>query len=101
MTPLPTFADLRARTLWVQAALRHKGSSFAAIGRKHGWHRMTVRQAMFHALDAQERAIAEELGVTQQALFPERYDVQGNRLHHVFKNSRRAGPHNVNTQDAA
>jgi Ner family transcriptional regulator len=100
MSLLPTFSSDRERTFWVQARLKLLNTSFAAIARENSWSRNTVRGAMFMALDAQERAIAEKLGVTQQALFPERYDAEGNRLHAV-KNTPQRGTHNVNKREAA
>jgi lambda repressor-like predicted transcriptional regulator len=101
MSFLPPFSDSRERTFWVQAALRHKGSSFAAIGRKHGWSRITVAGAMHTPCDPQERAIAAELGVTQQELFPERFDATGKRLHHVRHNTAGRGAGNVKNSEAA
>jgi len=70
------------------------GSSYAAIAREIGCERQTVQQAMSIASDPQERAIAQKLGVTQQQLFPERYDARGHRLHPV-KNSGLHAPGNV------
>lgn len=68
----------------MKAQLELKGSSFAAIAEELGCRRQSVQQAMHQPSDAQERAIAKKLGVTQQQLFPERYDPRtGRRLHEV------------------
>lgn len=101
MTTLPTFADPRERTIWVQAQLKLAGTSFAAIGRANGWSRRAVAAAMTNACDPQEKAIAAALGVTQQQLFPERYDRTGKRLHHVRQNTGRDGADNVKHDEAA
>lgn len=78
------------RTLWVQGQLRLKGSSFAAIARQHGWKRRGVAMAMHVPSYPQEKAIADELGLSVPQLFPERYDQSGNRLHPIL--SRDAFP---------
>ena len=97
----PYRGNNQARSLWVMSALRLSGQSFASIGREHGWSGTVVRNAMHMPLDAQERAIAEALGVTQQELFPERYDAHGNRLHHVRKNRRASTESHVKNTEAA
>jgi Ner family transcriptional regulator len=101
MTTLPKFQDARTRTIWVQAALRQKALSFAAIGRSHGWSRITVASAMNTPSDPQEKAIAAALGVSQSELFPERYDAEGNRLHLVRENKASRKPCNVKRVEAA
>jgi Ner family transcriptional regulator len=101
MTFLPTFTDARERNVWVQAQLRLAGTSFAAIARVHGWSRRAVSQAMTSASHPQEKAIAAALGVTQEQLFPERYDQEGNRLHQVRQHTGRGGADNVKTDRAA
>jgi lambda repressor-like predicted transcriptional regulator len=100
MTSLPIFSDQQERTYWVQMQLKKLGLSFSAIAREHGWSRTAVRNAMYQANDAQERAIAETLGLTQRELFPERYGPRGNRKHAV-KNSAAPQSHNVKSEQAA
>ncbi len=101
MTALPTFTDTRARSIWVQAQLKLAGTSFAAIGRAHGWTRRAVAAAMTNACDPQEKAIAAVLGVSQRDLFPERYDRTGKRLHHVRQHTGRDDADNVKHDEAA
>jgi len=101
MTSLPTFNDPRQRSIWVQAQLQLAGISFAAIARVHGWNRRAVANAMQTASDPQEKAIAAALGVTQEQLFPERYDAEGNRLHHVRQHTGTVAASNVKRTRAA
>ena len=82
MTSIPTFETHLHRTRWVQTELLLLGSSFAAIAAQHGWSRGAVAKAMYAPSDPQERAIAEALGVSQEELFPERFD-NGRRIHPV------------------
>lgn len=83
------------RSLWVQMQLRLRGSSFAAIARKYGWAKTSVSMAMKTPSFPQEQAIAEELGLRIESLFPERFDAEGRRLHPIRKNSSRHGRGNV------
>lgn len=101
METLPTFSSAFHRTLWVQAELRSRGKSFASIARDHGWSRGAVRYAMSNPSDPQERAIAAALGVEQRALFSERYDLFGHRLHRVVKDTDPGDSGNVKTDEAA
>ena len=101
MTSLPTFTDARERNVWVQAQLRLANTSFAAIARAHGWSRRAVSQAMVSPSHPQERAIADALGVTQLELFPERYDRDGIRLHHVRQHTGTVAASNVKRTRAA
>jgi Ner family transcriptional regulator len=89
------------RSLWVQMQLRLRGSSFAAIARKHGWAKTTVSMAMKTPSYNQEQAIADELGMAVEDLFPERYSRGGRRLHHVRKHSSRSSADNVQKEAAA
>lgn len=60
--------------------LKLKGSSLSAVARKHD----VSPQAVSNALDAPsakiEDALAAELEIEVQQLFPERFDGNGNRL---------------------
>ena len=89
------------RSLWVQMQLRLRGSSFAAIARKHGWAKTSVSMAMKTPSFPQEQAIAEELGLQIESLFPERFDADGRRLHPIRKNTSRRGGGNAKGQGAA
>jgi lambda repressor-like predicted transcriptional regulator len=78
------------RTLWVQMHLRLRQQSFATIARDNGWKRQTVALAMKLPSYPQEVAIASALGLTVEALFPERYDEHGVRIHPLRGNSNNA-----------
>ena len=101
MLTLPSFDTARERSFWVQAQLRLAGTSFAAIARTKGWSRAAVANAMLVPSDPQERAIADALGISQQELFPERYDAAGKRLHLVRGLPPRGGAANVKRSEAA
>ncbi|EGX99848.1 hypothetical protein AZA_19560 [Nitrospirillum viridazoti Y2] len=95
MTTLPVFASPRERSIWVQAQLRLSNQSFSQIARDNGWSRVVVTNAMYVASNPQEVAIAAALGVSQQELFPERFDRNGIRLHVVRQNKAGRVPRNV------
>jgi lambda repressor-like predicted transcriptional regulator len=78
------------RTLWVQMHLRLRQQSFSTIARDNGWKRQTVALAMKLPSYPQEVAIASALGLTVEALFPERYDEHGVRIHPLRGNSNNA-----------
>jgi lambda repressor-like predicted transcriptional regulator len=100
MASIPSFESALDRTLWVQHQLRAAGSSFAAIALRNEWSRGAVAKAMYAPSDPQERAIADQLGVRQQDLFPERFDPRGRRKHPV-KNRASAPAGNVKESRAA
>jgi Ner family transcriptional regulator len=101
MNTLPPFANARERTIWVQAQLRLSGKSFASIGRANGWGRGSVSAAMKIPSYPQEVALAEALGVSPRDLFPERYDLTGQRLHLVRQNTGCDDDGNVKHHEAA
>lgn len=70
----PPLGSAAARNAWVVFQLRLKGESLSSLSRKHGLVRTAISQALYlpHYL-RYERIIAEELGVTPDQLFPERY----------------------------
>jgi len=80
----------RARRAWVVFRLKLKGSSLSAVARKHG----VSPQAVSNALDSPsapiEAALAAELEVDVQQLFPERFDANGNRLIYTRERSTAA-----------
>ena len=79
------------RCAWVIYQLKLRDSSLAAIARKHGWTRRAIRGAMFEASYPQEKALAEELDIPIETLFPERYDADGNRRH-AIRSRKHSGP---------
>ena len=89
-------SDPRQRSLWVQFELKQRGSSFAAIARKEKVSRRAVALAMSSPSERMEQAIAVELGITVEQLFPERYDSHGQRIPLVrAKSSKASARHNV------
>ncbi len=96
-------ADPHERAAWVVFQLRLRGVSFAAIARRHGWSRRVVAMAMRVPSFPQEKAIAEELGLPVERLFPERYDGNGKRRHLVrgSQDSDGTTDDNVKSQEAA
>lgn len=98
---LPDFLSARDRTIWVKARLEQLGTSFSAIARAHGWSPQSVAAAMRSPSDPQEKAVAAALGVSQRALFPERFDAEGTRYHAVRNNKASEKSHNVKNKTAA
>ena len=96
-------SDSQERLGWVLYQLKARRSSFATIARKLGNDRSTVRRAMFQPSYPQEKAIADELGITVRQLFPERYDAEGNRRHWTreCEDSSKVTPDNVKGGRAA
>ncbi|MFV3126084.1 helix-turn-helix domain-containing protein [Niveispirillum sp. KHB5.9] len=75
--------DPRERSIWVQGKLRLHNSSFSDIARMLGVSSKAVSQAMYQANHRIEVAVASAIGVAPDALFFERYDAGGMRLHAV------------------
>ena len=73
--------DPRERVAWVQFQLRLRGLSFADISRAEGVSPRAIRQALYAPSKYLEEAIARAIGITPEALFPERFDASGRRLH--------------------
>jgi Ner family transcriptional regulator len=91
------------RRAWVIFQLRCRHSSFAKIGRQLGISTSAVSAAMSMPSERAERAIAAEIGMPVETLFPERFDAQGNRLPQTrpANRSRARGRRNVQVQGAA
>lgn len=100
MVEIPSFPNPLVRSSWVQTELKKKGSSYSAIATDQGVHRSAVSNTMHMPNDRLEKAIAAELGVTQEALFSERFDAEGQRFHAV-KHKAVKPPRNVKTSRAA
>ncbi|WP_246207184.1 helix-turn-helix domain-containing protein [Methylocystis heyeri] len=61
----------------IMAAIRMKGSSFAAIARDHGLKRQTMYWAQIRPHPRANAAIADFLGVPLCELWPEWFDADG------------------------
>lgn len=62
------------RRAWVIYQLRCRGSSLSQIARQEGVSQQAVSNALMTPSYRLEIAIANAIGVTVEALFPERYD---------------------------
>ena len=80
---VPKFASQAERRQWVLFQLRLRRESFASVAAELGVTRNSVSQALDLPSDRVEKALAAKLGVSPRALFPERYDAKGRRLHLV------------------
>lgn len=67
-------ANPDTRREWIKFQLKLIGSSFAAIGRKHGLTRHAPKRALYISYPKMERAIAKEIGMTPEQIWPERYN---------------------------
>lgn len=70
--------DVSLRKEWVKYQLRLKGYSLAALGRVLGVSRSAPVLALRQPYPRIERAIADILGLEPAAIWPERYDAEGN-----------------------
>lgn len=90
--------DPRERAAWVKFQLELRAMSFASIARGEGVSQRAVCQALWSPSQYLEEAIARAIGLTPQALFPERFDASGNRLHRSRPRHRSSGLSDRNDQ---
>lgn len=72
--------DPRARHIWIGAALRLAGSSFADIARDLDITPQAVQQATRMSNRRAQEAIAAKIGMSVRELFPEWYRPDGTRI---------------------
>ncbi len=61
----------------IVAAVRKKGSSLQALGRQHGFSRVTFNRATQERFPRAHQVIAAFLGVKRQEIWPQFYDESG------------------------
>lgn len=79
--------DPKHRQSWIVYQLHRQGTSLAEIGRSLGVSRFAPSQALRRPYPRMEVAIAEALGLSPQALFPERYPNEDQTCPHVDRSS--------------
>lgn len=62
------------RREWIKYNLKIRGLSFSELGRRHNRSRQIVARALYETSPYWQRVIAEAVGSTPQALWPERFD---------------------------
>lgn len=81
MSTGPSSSDIPAdpvqRNEWIKYQLRVRGSSLSKLARRLGVTRQAVRNALSSPYPKMERAIAEELELRPEDIWPERYARQG------------------------
>lgn len=89
--------DPEKRWAWIKYQLQIRSKSIASIARRSGLAGPTIGQARYRPYPKVEKLIADEIGVTPQELFPDRYDADGlpNRGH-IRKYTPPYPVHNVN-----
>ncbi len=92
--PKGIVGDPRKRRAWVIYQVSIQGRSLAAVARGAGVKKQTLYRAFDIPYPRMEKAIADAVGVTPQALFPERYDEDG------LPNRRMGRPRNFTAQEA-
>lgn len=75
--------DLFHRSQWIQTQLRMRGTNLSRLAKDHGLGSTTLHSALRIPSLPAEQLIANALGTTPKVLFPERYSVNGERLHQV------------------
>lgn len=82
MSTAPTSSDIPAdpvqRNEWIKYQLRLRGSSLSKLARRLGVTRQAVRNALSSPYPKMERAIAAELELRPEDIWPERYAGRGN-----------------------
>ena len=61
----------------IKAAIRMRGTNMAELSRQHGYGESAVHQALRRPYPAMERIVADHLGVTPEAIWPDRYGPDG------------------------
>lgn len=70
--------DPKLRRAWIKYQIRAvNGTSMAAIAAKHEMDRRNLYMAFVRPFPRAEKILADELGMTPQQLFPERYGHHG------------------------
>jgi Ner family transcriptional regulator len=64
----------------VLAALKKRGRTLTSLSRAHGYHPTAAGKALKRSWPAMEAIIARELNVSPQAIWPSRYDGNGEPL---------------------
>ena len=59
--------------IWIQYQLKRNRSNFAIIARRVGTSRQYVRQSVFGPNEKIAAAIAEDIKITKEQLWPERF----------------------------
>ena len=73
--------DAAKRRHWVLYQLRLRGTNLRRLAMKYGTSPQAFSAALFAPSSYIESALAKELGLKVQQLFPERFDTAGRRLH--------------------
>lgn len=77
MSTSPSSSDIPAdpvqRNEWIKYQLRLRGSSLSTLARRLGVTRQAVRNALSSPYPKMERAIAAELDLRPEDIWPERY----------------------------
>jgi Ner family transcriptional regulator len=90
--------DPRERAAWVKFQLELRGLSFAELARWEKVSQKAVRYALLAPSRYLEETIAKAIGMTPQALFPERFDAAGRRLHRSRQPNRSKAREQSNNQ---
>ncbi|WP_093150097.1 helix-turn-helix domain-containing protein [Thalassobaculum litoreum] len=69
-----------ADPFWVEAEVKRRGKRLAELAAEAGVHHSTVTQARFRIIPRGNRIIANFLGASVHELWPEWFDVAGNRI---------------------
>lgn len=81
MSTSPSSSDIPAdpvqRNEWIKYQLRLRGSSLSKLARRLGVTRQAVRNALSSPYPKMERAIAAELDLRPEDIWPERYSGRG------------------------
>ena len=74
---------------WIHHRIKTKGFNWITLAEKHGCHPSTIKTAKDYAYPRIEKIIAEAIGMTPQALFPNRYTSDGKPIGRNYPRDRR------------
>lgn len=90
-TPQDIPHDPRKRRLWIIFQLQSKGKSLSSLAGDEGVSQQAISaSAAGNGSSHLREALAAAIGVTAQDLFPEHFDVCGNRLRKPRKPQRKS-----------
>ncbi|WP_162917003.1 helix-turn-helix domain-containing protein [Dongia deserti] len=98
MTTYDVPKDAAKRRHWVIYQLRVRGTNLRRFAFQIGVSQQAVSAALFSPSSYIETALAKELGLKPQQLFPERFDSAGRRLHATRSPQRSRAPLGRNVQ---
>jgi Ner family transcriptional regulator len=71
------FKDPEKRRAWIHYQLKIQGDTYVSLGKRREIPSYCFQRCLAHPYPKIEKVLADEMGLTPQILFPERYDADG------------------------